>query len=72
MQNNCVVCKIIALFAGIGALNWGLVAYFNLNLVAKVLGDMTLPAKIVYGIIGASGLLLLVSIIKACPCCKKG
>ncbi len=70
-MGKCVVCKIIALLAGIGALNWALVALFNINLVALALGDMTMPAKVVYTLVGIAGLIVLISIIKpCCPCCK--
>ena len=69
---KCTVCKIVAALAGIGALNWGLVGIFNVNLVAAVLGDMTVAAKVVYALVGLAGLLLLVSLVKCCPCCKDG
>ena len=69
-MGKCVVCKLVTLLAGIGALNWGLTALFNYNLVAALLGDMTAPAKVVYGLVGFSGLILLVSFIKKCPCCS--
>ena len=71
-MGKCPICKIVTLLAGIGALNWGLVAFLHVNLVEKLLGDMTLPARAVYGLVAVSGLILLVSIIKTCPCCKKG
>ncbi len=68
----CGVCKIVGLLVGIGALNWGLVALFQLDLVAKLLGTMTGPAKAVYVLIGIAGLLKLVSFVKPCPCGKEG
>lgn len=71
-MGKCPICKIIVALSGIGALNWGLVALFHLNLVEKILGDMTVPAKAVYTLVGLSGLVLLVSLFKTCPCCKKG
>lgn len=66
----CGVCKVVGLLVGIGALNWGLVGIFQVDLVAKLLGDMTTPARIVYGIIGVAGLLKLISLVKCCPCSK--
>ncbi len=68
----CGVCKIVGLLVGIGALNWGLVGVFGIDLVEKALGMMTTPARIVYGIIGLAGAIKLVSFVKACPCCKTG
>jgi len=45
----------------IGALNWGLVGAFNLNVVA-MLGDMI--AKIVYILVGVAGLISLWGMFK--------
>ena len=66
----CGVCKVIGLLVGIGALNWGLVGIFQVDLVAKLLGEMTTPARVVYGLIGVAGLLKLISLVKCCPCNK--
>ena len=68
----CVVCKLVGLLVGLGALNWGLVGLFQVDLVARLLGDMTGPARVVYAIIGLAGLLKLVSLVKCCPCTSKG
>lgn len=71
MQNaSCVVCKIVGVLVGLGALNWGLVGFFQIDLVANLLGNMTMPSRVVYGIIGVAGLLKLISLIKCCPCNK--
>ena len=43
----------------IGAVNWGLVALFSFDLVAWLFGNMTLAARLVYGLVGISGLYLL-------------
>ena len=43
----------------IGAINWGLVGFFRLNLVTLLFGEMTLISRIVYAIVGLSGLYLL-------------
>ena len=67
---KCAICKLVALLAGIGALNWGLTAFFNLNLVARLLGGIPKASKIAYGLIGLSGLMLLVSLFMCCPCQK--
>ena len=70
-MKKCPICKVVALLAGIGAVNWGLVAFLNIDLVSKLLGPMTLPAKVVYGLVAVSGVLTLVSIVKQCPCGSK-
>ena len=40
----------------IGAINWGLIGLFRFDLVATLFGDMTLLSRIVYSLVGASGL----------------
>ncbi len=67
----CVVCKVLGLLVVIGAINWGLYGVFGIDLVAKLLGDMTMPAKVVYGLIGVAGLIKLLSCVVKCPCCSK-
>ncbi len=69
---NCAVCSIVGLLVAVGALNWGLVALFQLDLVAKFLGNMTTAAKAVYIVIGIAGVLKLLSMAKCCPCQKQG
>lgn len=68
--NNCMVCKIVGVLVGVGALNWGLAGVFGFDLVAAVLGAGSGPSKVVYAVIGLAGALKLVSLVKCCPCCK--
>ena len=51
-----IVDKIALALIIIGAINWGLIAVFNFNLVAAIFGDMTLLSRIIYGLVGLSGL----------------
>ena len=67
---RCGVCKLVGLLVGLGALNWGLVGLFRVDLVAKLLGAMTGAARVVYVLIGVAGLLKLLSCVKCCPCQK--
>ena len=66
----CGVCKVVGLLVGLGALNWGLAGVFGIDLVARLLGEATTPAKVVYGLIGIAGVLKLLSLVKCCPCSK--
>jgi Uncharacterized conserved protein len=43
----------------IGAINWGLIGFFQLDLVAFLFGNMTWISRIVYGVIGTCGLYLI-------------
>jgi len=67
---SCLVCKIVGVLVGLGALNWGLVGLFQVDLVANLLGPMSGAAKAVYILIGVAGLLKLLSLVKCCPCQK--
>ena len=51
-----VIDKIALVLIVIGALNWGLIVIFNFNLVEAIFGDMTVLARIVYGLVGVSGI----------------
>lgn len=52
---NCLALTITI----IGAINWGLIGFFNFNLVGWIFGDMTLLAKLIYMLVGLSGLYLI-------------
>lgn len=65
---GCGVCKIITVLLALGALNWGLVALFQLNLVDRLLGQVPVAATALYILIGLAGLITLVSFVKQCPC----
>ena len=41
------------------AINWGLIGFFRFDLVAFLFGNMSWLSRIVYGIVGISGLYLL-------------
>ena len=52
---NCLALTVTI----IGALNWGLIGFFNFNLVGWIFGDMTLLSKIIYMLVGICGLYLI-------------
>lgn len=43
----------------IGAVNWGLIGFFGFDLVAWLFGTMTWLTRIIYAIVGLSGLYLI-------------
>lgn len=47
------IADVIWLIAALGAINWGLVGWFNINIVDKLLADG--PTRIVYMIFGICG-----------------
>ena len=50
-----IIDKIALALIIIGAINWGLIGLFRFNLVELLFGDMTLLARIVYSLVGISG-----------------
>ncbi|WP_270179831.1 DUF378 domain-containing protein [Alkalihalobacillus sp. CinArs1] len=49
----------------IGAINWGLIGFFQFDLVAAIFGGQnTALARIVYGLVGLSGLYCLTLLFK--------
>lgn len=51
-----IIDKIALALIIIGAINWGLIGLLRFNLVELLFGDMTLLARIVYSLVGISGL----------------
>ncbi len=51
-----IIDKIALVLVIIGAINWGLIGLFNFNLVELIFGNMTLLARIIYILVGISGL----------------
>lgn len=51
-----VIDKIALALIIIGAINWGLIGIFNFNLVATIFGDMTVISRIIYSLVGVSGI----------------
>lgn len=51
--------NILLVLAIIGCINWGLVGFFQFNLVSLLFGDMTWFTRIIYAIVGLSGLYII-------------
>lgn len=51
-----IVDKIALILIIVGALNWGLIGLFRFDLVAALFGEMTVLSRIVYSLVGISGL----------------
>lgn len=48
----------------VGALNWGLVGFFDWNLVSAIFGPMTLISRIIYGLVGVAAIYSLATMGK--------
>lgn len=51
-----VIDYIVLVLVIIGAINWGLVGFFGLDLVAFLFGSMSVLSRIIYAVIGICGL----------------
>lgn len=54
---------IVAVLVIVGAINWGLVGFFDWNLVAKIFGDGT-ATKVIYDLVGLAGLYMIYTVSK--------
>lgn len=52
-----ILQKIALIFTIVGAVNWGLIGFLDFNLVEFLFGDMTMLSRIVYSIVGITGLI---------------
>ncbi|MGE3107496.1 MAG: DUF378 domain-containing protein [Phycisphaerales bacterium] len=50
---------IVLVLVLVGALNWGLWAVLKFDLVAALLGDYSMLARVVYGLVGLSAIVLI-------------
>ena len=51
-----VIDTIALILVIIGAINWGLIGIFNFNLVDAIFGAMSIISRIIYILVGISGL----------------
>lgn len=51
-----VIDTIALILIIIGAINWGLIGIFNFNLVDTIFGTMSVISRIIYALVGISGL----------------
>lgn len=70
LKQACLLCQIVGALAIIGALNWGLVGIADFNLVDYIFGAGSIVSRIIYILVGLSGVALLASFFMACPKCK--
>jgi len=54
MKNLSALDWIALILVLIGGLNWGLVGLFQFDLVAAILGDMSLLSRVIYAVVGIS------------------
>jgi uncharacterized protein len=55
---------IVSVLLIIGGLNWGLVGFFNYDLVAALTGHLTLVSRIIYVVVGLAALYRLIDLLR--------
>ena len=58
-----VIYHIAVLLAAIGTINWGLIGGLDYNLVEALLGAYPLLVKVIYDLIGLSGLFFVMQLV---------
>lgn len=61
MNTKNIVGLVVVLVAVVGAINWGLIGFFNFNLVDAIFGggrheETSSASRVVYAIVGLAGL----------------
>ncbi len=64
MKNYNILDWIAISLVIIGALNWGLVGFFEFDLVETIFGDMTLLSRIIYGLVGVAALYMIYLVLR--------
>lgn len=61
-MNTKILDNILLILVVIGAINWGLIGFFRLDLIALIFGSMSWLSRIIYALVGISGLYMLSAI----------
>lgn len=71
MKDNSMnaITKILIIIAAIGAVNWGLIGFFNFNLVDAIFGggareETSALSRIIYALVGLAGVAALLTLPK--------
>lgn len=58
-MNTKIIDTIVLTIVIIGAVNWGLIGFFRFDLIAFLLGTMSWTSRIVYALVGISGIYMI-------------
>jgi uncharacterized membrane protein YuzA (DUF378 family) len=69
MQFNSTLAKVLYVLAIVGAINWGLVGFFNFNLVDAIFGGgarevTSAVSRVIYALVGIAGVLALIPLVR--------
>ena len=66
MNTKCLDNVLLALVI-VGAVNWGLIGFFRFDLIAFIFGNMSWISRIIYALVGISGLYLISVLVVSDP-----
>lgn len=58
-MNTKILDTILLILVIAGAINWGLIGFFRFNLVTFLFGNMSWISRIIYALIGLSGIYMI-------------
>ena len=61
-----MLCKVSQILVIVGAICWGLIGAFQFDLVGTIFGAMSMLSRVVYVLIGVSGVMSLMKFFKKC------
>jgi uncharacterized membrane protein YuzA (DUF378 family) len=67
MKNFSVLDMVIGAILIVGGVNWGMIGFFDINLVSAIFGEMTIASRIVYALVGLSALYIVASALFSSP-----
>jgi uncharacterized membrane protein YuzA (DUF378 family) len=64
-----IITKVLIILAIVGAVNWGLIGFFNFNLVDAIFGggsaeETSTGSRVIYALVGLAGLISLMLLPK--------
>lgn len=57
------IVKVAIVLIIIGGINWGLVGFFDWNLVDAIFGEGSIGSRIVYGLVGIAALVSIAALV---------
>ncbi len=69
-SKRCVGGWIAGTLVVVGGLNWGLLGFFDFNLVSYLLGQWPLVETIVYDLVGLAAVFLIIKSFMSGKCCS--
>ncbi len=71
MENRNILDRIALILVIIGALNWGLIGFFNFDLVASIFGGQQATlSRTIYSLVGLAGLYSITLLLMETPARK--